>query len=216
MTPSLLATTLTRQDGDADVNDRHDLMHRNLMATMLFSAGLPMILGGDEPGRSQGDDNNDCCQDNEISWFDWDAVDHEMLAFTRDLLTLRQENPALRPNWFRQSPDAGTGDTVRVLQADAEKFSDADWDDVDAQAMAFILEHVGADAFASLLNAGPKEVEFTIPSSPNQEWELATSSDPGQRVSSSGSTLPVRDGSFTLLRSRAWRSGLTGGRVPRP
>ena len=195
---------------DAEVNERRDRMRRNLLATLLLSAGVPMILGGDELGRSQGGNNNAYCQDDEISWYDWANTDEELLAFTRSLVALRRQNPALRPAWFRQAPCPDTDtpigtapvDTVRVLRADAEEFTDADWTDDDAHAITFVLEHAGSDAFALLLNAAANGVEFTIPTAPNGEWELASSSDPGQQVSAPVSTLIVRDGSFTLLRSR--------------
>ena len=121
----------------------------------------------------------------------------------RTLLELRRENPALRPAWFRQAPGADAIDTVRVLRADAAEFTDEDWADDDAHAITFVLEHTGADAFALLLNAAANGVEFTVPVAPNREWELAASSDPDQQVSAPASTLIVRDGSFTLLRSRA-------------
>jgi len=187
---------------DAEVNERRDRMRRNLLATLLLSAGVPMILGGDELGRSQGGNNNAYCQDDEISWFDWANTDTGLLDFTRTLLELRRENPALRPAWFRQAPGADATDTVRVLRADAEEFTDEDWTDDDAHAITFVLEHAGEDAFALLLNAAANGVEFSIPEAPNGEWELAASSDPGQQVTAPVSTLIVRDGSFTLLRSR--------------
>ncbi|TFD93477.1 glycogen debranching protein GlgX [Cryobacterium lactosi] len=187
---------------DAEVNERRDRMRRNLLATLLLSAGVPMILGGDELGRSQGGNNNAYCQDDDISWFDWANTDDALLAFTRSLLELRRENPALRPAWFRQAPGPDAVDTVRVLRADAEEFADADWTDDDAHAITFVLEHDGADAFALLLNAAANGVEFTVPAAPSGAWELAASSDPGQQVAAPVSTLIVRDGSFTLLRSR--------------
>ncbi|WP_130176234.1 glycogen debranching protein GlgX [Cryobacterium sp. SO1] len=188
---------------DNEVNERRERMRRNLLATLLLSAGVPMILGGDELGRSQGGNNNAYCQDDEISWFDWANADTDLLAFTRTLLELRRENPALRPAWFRQAPGPDAVDTVRVLRADAEEFTDADWTDDDAHALTFVLEHDGADACALLLNAAANGVEFTVPAAPNGEWELAASSDPAQQVAAPVSTLIVRDGSFTLLRSPA-------------
>jgi isoamylase len=192
---------------DPAIIERRTRMRHNLMATLLLSAGVPMILGGDEFGRSQRGNNNAYCQDNEISWFDWANTDTSTLAFTRTLLRLRRDNPALRPAWFRQAPQTSDesgnpSDTVRVLRADAEAFTDEDWDDEDAHAITFIFEHAGADAFALHLNAASNGVEFSLPAAPHQEWELAASSDPGQQVSAPVSTLIVRDGSFTLLRSR--------------
>ncbi len=189
---------------DEAVNERRDRKRRNLLATLLLSAGVPMILGGDELGRTQGGNNNAYCQDNEISWFDWAAADESLLAFTRDLIALRQENPALRPAWFRQAPSSPDAqDTVRSLRSDGEEFADDDWDNPDARSVVFVFEHPGADSFALLLNAAENGVEFQVPDAPGAEWELAASSDPGQQVEGEVSTLIVRDGSFTLLRSRS-------------
>ncbi|MDO9395147.1 MAG: glycogen debranching enzyme GlgX, partial [Herbiconiux sp.] len=189
---------------DEAVNERRDRKRRNLLATLLLSAGVPMLLGGDELGRTQGGNNNAYCQDDEISWFDWARVDEPLLAFTRELLTLRRENPALHPAWFRQAPSAADPqDTVWLLRSDGEEFADGDWDNPDARSVLFVFEHPGSDAFALLLNAAENGVEFQVPDAPGAAWELASSSDDGQRVEAPVSTLIVRDGSFTLLRSRA-------------
>ncbi|TAJ48240.1 MAG: glycogen debranching enzyme GlgX [Herbiconiux sp.] len=189
---------------DEAVNERRDRKRRNLLATLLLSAGVPMLLGGDEIGRTQGGNNNAYCQDNEISWFDWAAADESLLAFTRDLIALRRDNPALHPAWFRQAPSSPDAqDTVRSLRSDGGEFADDDWDNPDARSVVFVFEHPGADSFALLLNAAENGVEFRVPDAPGAEWELAASSDPGQQVQGEVSTLIVRDGSFTLLRSRS-------------
>ncbi|GAA0994680.1 glycogen debranching protein GlgX [Subtercola frigoramans] len=188
---------------DQAVNTRRDILRRNLLATLLLSAGVPMILGGDEIARTQGGNNNAYCQDDEISWFDWKNADHELFEFTRVLIALRAENPALRPAWFRQAPDVGGPDTVAVDRSDAEGFTDADWQNPDARSISFVLAHPGSDAFALLLNSAENGVEFTVPAAPNSEWELSLSSDPEQSVEGDVTTLIVRGCSFTLLRSRA-------------
>ncbi|WP_425280955.1 glycogen debranching protein GlgX [Pseudoclavibacter terrae] len=186
---------------DEAVNERRARKRRNLLATLLLSAGVPMILGGDELGRTQGGNNNAYCQDNEISWFDWEAVDGDLLEFTRTLISLRAEHPALRPVWFRQAPDTGADATVDVLRSDALGFDDADWDNPEARSIAFVFSHTGADSFALLLNAAENAVEFTVPDAPHGTWELALSSDDEQQVSDPVTTLMVKEGSFTLLRS---------------
>ena len=101
------------------VNERRGRQRRNFLATLLLSAGVPMILGGDELGRTQGGNNNAYCQDNELSWFDWANVDKELLDFTTALISLRRENPALRPPWFRQAPGGDGPDFVRIVRSDA-------------------------------------------------------------------------------------------------
>lgn len=187
---------------DPAVTELRGRQRRNFLATLLLSTGVPMILGGDEMGRTQGGNNNAYCQDDEISWFDWNKVDAGLLEFTTELITLRRENPALRPDWFRHAPEAGSADSVRVLRADAEGFSEEDWT-ADHRAIAFVLEHEGADAFAVLFNAAENGVEFTVPAAPQQEWELVLSTDPEQQAHPPVSTLIVRDRSVTVLRSRA-------------
>jgi isoamylase len=189
-------------DNDA-VNERRGRQRRNLLATLLLSAGVPMLLGGDEIARTQGGNNNAYAQDNDISWFDWAAADHELLAFTKSLIALRRENVALRPAWFRSAPGTDAEDTVDVLRSDANGFDDEDWNNPDARTITFVLASRGADAFALLINSAENGVEFTVPAAPNQEWELALSSDEAQQVVGDVTTLVVRDASFTLLRSRA-------------
>ncbi|MBO0985655.1 glycogen debranching protein GlgX [Rathayibacter sp. SD072] len=183
------------------VNERRDRMRRNFLATLLLSAGVPMILGGDEIARTQGGNNNAYCQDDEISWFDWEGADRELLAFTRELIALRAAEPALKPKWFRRAPGDGGTDTVDILRSDAQGFADEDWDNPDARSITFVFEHEGSASFALLLNAAENGVEFTVPKAPGGEWELACSSDPDQVVSGEVTTLIVRDASFTLLRS---------------
>ena len=188
---------------DEAVIERRLRARKNFLATLLVSAGVPMILGGDEMGRTQGGNNNAYCQDDEISWYDWEHVDTDLLEFTRELIRLRQDNPALRPEWYREAPSEDAEDTVVLKRSDDEEFSDSDWDNPDARTITLVLEHEGDDAFALLLNSAENGVDFTVPDAPNREWELAMSSDPEQQVSGPVSTLIVRDGSFTLLRSRA-------------
>ena len=66
---------------------------RAFLATLLLSAGVPLLLGGDELGRTQRGNNNAYCQDNEITWFDWSAVDEDLLRFTKELIALRRRPP---------------------------------------------------------------------------------------------------------------------------
>ena len=185
------------------VRERRLRQRKNFLATLLLSTGVPMLLGGDEIGRTQGGNNNAYCQDTEISWFDWDSVDTDLLEFTRELIRLRRDNPALRPAWYREAPAEGISDSVLLRRSDDQPFSDDDWENPDARTIAFVLEHDGADAFALLFNSAENGVEFQVPAAPGTDWELAVSSDPDQQVSAPVTTLIVRDASFTLLRSRA-------------
>ncbi|MDP9026482.1 MAG: glycogen debranching protein GlgX, partial [Actinomycetota bacterium] len=182
---------------DAAVLEYRRRQQRNYLGSLLLSAGVPMILGGDEMGRTQGGNNNAYCQDNDISWFHWDAADGELLDFTRGLLALRRDNPALRPSWFRHAPGDAEQDTVTVLRSDAAEFADNDWENPDARSVTFLFGHRDGDSFALLLNSADNGVEFTVPEAPLGEWTLAASSDAEQTVAGPVTTLIVRDASFT-------------------
>ena len=93
---------------DADVLALRRRQRRNLLATLLLSQGVPMLLGGDEIGRTQSGNNNAYAQDNEISWYDWDHVDTDLLAFTRRVSELRRRHPVFRRRkWFQGRPIMG-------------------------------------------------------------------------------------------------------------
>ncbi|MEN2742223.1 glycogen debranching protein GlgX [Microbacterium sp. X-17] len=175
---------------------------KNFLATVLLSAGVPMILGGDELGRTQQGNNNAYCQDNEISWYDWANADWDLHAFTATLIRLRRTEPALRPEWYRHAPDVGGPDTVRIVRADGESFTDEDWADPEARSIAFVLMHEGADSFLLLLNAAGNGVEFVLPDPPGAHWELELSSDP-ELALHDGESVIVGETSFALFRSAA-------------
>ncbi len=85
---------------------------RNILTTLLLSQGVPMIAHGDELGRTQQGNNNVYCQDNELSWIDWSAVDSDLLAFTRNLTALRAEHPVFRRRRFFDGYGSGPDDPV--------------------------------------------------------------------------------------------------------
>ena len=106
---------------DPEILDLRARQRRNFLTTLLLSQGVPMLTGGDEMARTQGGNNNGWCQDNEISWFDWDNADRDLRAFTRRLIELRRSEPVFRRSDFLQgtirtpaSPTSpGCGPTVR-------------------------------------------------------------------------------------------------------
>src|SRR5207237_500711 len=102
---------------DPEVIALRDRQRRNLIATVLISQGCPMLLGGDEMGHTQGGNNNTYCQDNEISWLDWEHVDEDMLAFTRQAMAVSVDTAlsgqAAGGRWWRRG--AGLTATTRSL-----------------------------------------------------------------------------------------------------
>ena len=150
---------------------------RNLLATLLLSQGVPMLLGGDEIGRTQHGNNNAYCHDSELSWFDWTQVDEDMLDYTRRLIAIRREHPVFRrQHWFRVGVPEGAPAEVRDIEwcrPDGARMSDDDWHTDGAAAIAVYLsgEHLQdregrplADAsFYLALNATPEPLDFTLP-----------------------------------------------------
>jgi len=185
---------------DPEILARRLRQRKNLLGTVLLSAGVPMILGGDEIGRTQQGNNNAYCQDNEISWFDWDHMDEQMQDFARHLIALRRAEPALRPEWYRHAPEAGGPRTVRILRADGQEFEDDDWEDPLAKSIAFVVMHEGHDAFALLLNASDNGVEFALDAAPQAPWALELSSDP-ELALKDPEAVTLAPASFALLRS---------------
>ncbi|MDH4063812.1 MAG: glycogen debranching protein GlgX, partial [Acidobacteriota bacterium] len=113
---------------DAEVNALRARQTRNFLATLLLSQGVPMLLGGDEIGRTQHGNNNGYCQDNETSWFDWTQVDQARLTFVRRLIALRRQHPVFRQrHWMAGLPVNGEADAVAWFGPDGRALDDAEW-----------------------------------------------------------------------------------------
>ena len=140
---------------------------RNLIATLLLSQGVPMVLAGDEIGRTQGGNNNPYNQDNETSWVDWADADVDLLAFTRQAIRLRREQPVFRRRrWLegRTVREPGVGDSA-WFTPDGHEMSDAHWGQDFAKALAVLLngqaipslgprgERIAGDSFYLTFNA---------------------------------------------------------------
>jgi isoamylase len=181
---------------------------RNLIGTLLLSAGVPMLLGGDEIGRTQEGNNNAYCQDNETSWFDWDSMDAHLLAFTRTAVALRRQHPALRPREYLRGP-GGVPAQMVLYRADGQQMKEEDWQDPQAKTLAVSLDgrqiedaegDVGRERFLLLLNAHFEPVDFTIPIG-RRGWKVVlTSTEPDETPSiTTKGTIEVADRSFLLL-----------------
>jgi isoamylase len=182
---------------------------RNLLGSLLLSAGVPMILGGDEIGRTQQGNNNAYCQDDELSWYDWDNADEDLLAFTRHALTLRRDNPALRPAEYLRGPGGAPAQMV-LYRPDGQQMAEEDWQNPDSRTLMVALDgrqiedadgETSGDRFVLLLNAHYEPVEFTLPSG-SKAWEVVlTSAEPGEtpEITPEG-TFSVEGRSLQLLR----------------
>ncbi|HSL09887.1 MAG TPA: glycogen debranching protein GlgX, partial [Actinomycetota bacterium] len=152
-------------------------MQRNLIATLMFSQGVRMILGGDEIGRTQGGNNNAYCQDNGIGWYEWDldADDRELLAFTRDVLRIFRDEPVLRRrSFFNGAPIAGREKDVTWVRPDGEEMGDADWQDPENRVLGMLMPGRATDetdargrpihgrTLLLLLNSGSRSRSYTL------------------------------------------------------
>jgi glycogen operon protein len=207
---------------DVAINVLRARQQRNFLATLFLSLGTPMLLGGDEFGRTQGGNNNAWCQDSEISWFDWDWVPQgaELFAFTRRLIALRQAHPAFRRTRFLhgEEVEGSTLPDVWWFRPDGRRMGQADWARPDAHVLGVFLngegleevtpqgEPVEDDSFLLLLNAFHEDVEFTLPNPRyGRRWvvELSTADrEERQRGKEQDALGPVLVLSRTLLLLR--------------
>ncbi len=188
---------------DVKVNELRARQMRNLMTTLLVSQGVPMILHGDEYGRSQRGNNNAYCQDNEISWMAWDLTQpqKEMLEWTRRVTRLRSQHPVFRRRGYFQGRSIRGADSKDILwlQADGTEMTDENWQ-ADNRVLACRIAGTASDLMDEygnlledetmliMLNSGDKAVEFHLPaeSARRPRWRVLLDTDQprlsGERV----------------------------------
>jgi isoamylase len=192
---------------------------RNFLLSLFVSQGVPMLLGGDEMGRTQNGNNNAYCQDNEISWYDWnDTTRHaDLLEFARRAIALRRQHPVfMRRRWFQGRPIRGVED-IAWFRPDGQQMSDDDWNTGYAKSVGVFLngrsvatpgprgERVVDDTFLLLFNAHYETLPWEIP---DQQWasqwnvEIDTA-NPGRPadVVKAGEAVDVDARSLVLLRA---------------
>ena len=182
---------------DPEVIALRERQKRNLLATLLFSQGTPMVLAGDEFGRTQKGNNNAYCQDNEVSWVDWTGIDDNgraLTEFVRKLTTLRHALPVLRRNRFltgEMREDMGVKD-VKWLSPAGVELTGEQWDDsamrcfglvIDGRAQASGIRRPASDATLLLvINAYHDVVDFTLPEIPGSDrWSCMIDTNAPER-----------------------------------
>ncbi len=192
---------------------------RNLVASLVFSQGCPMLVAGDELGRTQRGNNNAYCQDNEIAWLNWDTVDVSLNDFTRRLLALRAEQPVLRRQRFFAG-QVGRGQRrkdVVWLDDQGLEMTEAEWDDESRRSLAMLLNgeeipdhtpdgrQIRGDTLLIILHSHHKDMSWTLPRGWGDRWEVLVDTadlavDDPPRVVEATDALCVTSRSLVVLR----------------
>jgi len=202
---------------DPEVEALRARQQRNLIATLVLSQGVPMLLGGDEFGRTQHGNNNAYCQDNELSWFRWDEVDEDLHAFTRRVIRLRRDHPVFRRRrWFQGRPLRGEDITdIGWLLPGGQPMDDSHWEDSFARSLQVFLNgqgiatpnerghHIVGDSFLVLFNAHDEPIEAKLPTRDYAEaWTVALDTTEPTGVPARPARAPFRPGSKLTLADR--------------
>jgi isoamylase len=201
---------------DPEIVALRERQSRAMLTTLMLSFGVPMLLGGDELGRTQGGNNNAYCQDNEMTWFDWTNVDNDVLAFTKRLIALRRSHPVFRRRRFLVGMDA---QELLWFTPSGTPMTPENWADPAARCLGIYLDGDDApdraedgtllvdDEFLVFVNGWWEPLEFTIPDTGHDgEWtvELETF-DPASPLPTAplvtGDRLTLGAQSISVLRS---------------
>jgi glycogen operon protein len=208
---------------DPEINNLRARQVRNFLATLLLSQGVPMLVAGDESGRTQRGNNNAWCQDNEVSWLDWnlDQQRRDLLEFTRELIRIFHRHPVLRRRKFfqgRQIRGAEIKD-VSWFRPDGREMVEADWKNESARSLGVRLagdaidevdergRPITGDTLFVIFNAHPRGVSFHLPAHrPGLLWEQMIDTREGhgrrrtRRLVRGGTSYRVAGRSLALFR----------------
>ncbi|MDO9225292.1 MAG: glycogen debranching protein GlgX [Pseudomonadota bacterium] len=207
---------------DAEINALRARQKRNLLATVFFSQGVPMLVAGDEMGRTQNGNNNAYCQDNEISWVNWElsAADREFLEFTQRVIALRREHPVFRRrNFFQGRAIHGTGiKDIHWFKPDGHEMNDEEWAHDFARCLGVYLggeamneqdrrgQPIRDDNFLLLFNSHHETIPFRLPLlCEGGEWQCVLDTHLGEETNGAfpdGADYPLAGRSLALLVQR--------------
>ncbi|MGB7983254.1 MAG: glycogen debranching protein GlgX [Candidatus Nanopelagicales bacterium] len=206
---------------DPDINALRQRQIRNLLTTLLLSTGVPMLTAGDEFGRTQQGNNNAYCQDNEVSWLDWEheAWQRDLLAFTAGVIHLRRAHPVFaRPYYYEgTAPDDDQPKDLAWLRGDGREFTEVDWHFSDNRMIGMYLsgdlaargrrgERLSDDSFLLVLNGGAHAGTFLLPGQPfGTDYQVVVDTVGGfagesGHVREHGTAMPMPPFSAKLLR----------------
>jgi isoamylase len=189
---------------DEKIIDLRSRQRRNMLATLLLSQGVPMILHGDELGRTQNGNNNGYCQDNELSWVDWSLLEEheELINFTGAVIAMRHNHPVFRRRRFFAGRPIRRGDELRDIAwftPSGEEMTEHDWESGFGRCIMVFLngdgipdldrrgERVTDDSFLLCFNAHDDDIDMTIPSADyGTEWTVVVDTATGEVFAESG------------------------------
>ena len=198
---------------NAEVNALRARQLRNFIATLAFSQGVPMLLAGDELGHTQRGNNNAYCQDNDITWLDWNLNDEQksLLEFTRHVLSLRHKFPALRCPYFMSGGvrEGNTLPEINWLNAAGAVMQEEEWRKEHAKSLGMHFFYHKDSIFLLLLNAHHEEVPFTLPAAHyGASWTLLSDTAQGldqhNKAFQPSDVYPLQSRSLALLRSEGF------------
>jgi isoamylase len=192
---------------------------RNFLTSLFLSQGVPMLLAGDEIGRTQNGNNNAYCQDNELSWINWNQADKNLFDFTKQLIKIRKSNNVFcRRKWFQGTPIKGRGiEDIVWLLPDGNEMSEENWNQEFAKSLGVFLNgqgihHLDSDenkienSFYILFNAFHESIDYKLPNIKyGNKWTKIIDTDKNfigdeGEIFFSGETLSVPDRSVILLK----------------
>ena len=204
---------------DPEINAVRTRQQRNFLVTLLLSQGVPMLLGGDEFGRTQGGNNNAWCQDNEISWFRWNEADPELIDFARRVIQLRKDHAVFRRQSFLTGGEVrGSGlPDVWWFRPDGRRMTQKDWQNANAHTLGVFLngaeipsrtphgDEITDDSFLLLFNAYGEPITFTLPTRRfGVRWQVELATGEGAPDGTVGARQEVTvDGRSIVLLRRA-------------
>jgi isoamylase len=204
---------------DTEINTLRKKQKKNFLTTLFLSQGVPMLVAGDELGRTQGGNNNAYCQDNEISWINWESADQELLDFAARLIHLRNQHSVFsRKNWFKGERVKANGiEDIAWFLPDGSQMSEEHWEQEYAKSVAVFLNGKGLHALDSegkkvedetfyiIFNAHHDQITYRLPEKQyGSAWELALSTSNSRAAASkfsAGEDMEIEGRSVVLLKN---------------
>jgi glycogen operon protein len=207
---------------DPEIVELRSQQRRNFIATLFLSQGVPMLCHGDELGRTQLGNNNGYCQDNELTWIDWDHVESDLVAFTRRVSDLRRDHPVFRRRRFFDGRPTRRGDQLPDISwftPDGKEMTEEDWDAGFGRSIGVYLngegipdrdargQRVTDDSFMLCFSAHDEAIDFTVPHEDyGSAWEVVIDTvapDSDGKVIEAGATVQVGPRALVVLQRTA-------------